>query len=129
MSHRHTSASQFAQFVTGLGFTAYLAKDGTYGFLTDDTGERVLSFSFTDSGGGTLFGNYGPPSAKSGTGWRLEQAPHDLQTREDVRRALYAAAPQWCGDGWKRYTSVEQHLKLYGDSSEFAPLAAKQVDQ
>lgn len=119
MDHRQTSARDFAQFVTGLGFKAYLAKDGTYGFITDDSGQRVMSFSFTDVGGGSLSGNYGPPSTKSGTGWRLEQAPHDLRTREDVRRALYASPPQWCGDGWKRYTSVEQHLALYGDSSQY----------
>ncbi len=121
MSHRHDAARDFARFIKGLGFTVYLAIDGTYGFITDDTADRVLSFSFTD--GGTLSGNYGPPSAKSGTGWRLAQAPHDLRTREDVRRALYESPPAWCGDGWKRYTSVEQHMKLYGDSSEFTPVA------
>lgn len=117
MNHREQAARDFAHYVKGLGFTVYLAKDGTYGFITDDTAERVLSFSFTD--GGSLSGNYGPPSAKSGTGWRLEQAPHDLKTHADVRRALYEPAPRWCGDGWKRYTSVEQHLKLYGDSSHY----------
>lgn len=117
MNHRERAAREFASFITGLGFIVYLAKDGTYGFITDDTRTRVLSFSFTD--GGTLSGNYGPPSTKSGTGWRLEQAPHNLQTAAHVKRALYEGAPGWCGDGWKHYTTVEQHLKLYGDSSEF----------
>ncbi len=107
----------FAGFIKGLGFTVYLAKAGDYGFITDDTGSRVLSFSFTD--GGSLSGNYGPPSQKSGTGWRLEQSPSDLRTAADVRRALNASAPSWCGDGWTRYTSVSEHMKLYGDSSEF----------
>lgn len=118
MNHREQTARDFASYVKGLGFTVYLAKAGTYGFITDDAGERVLSFSFTD--GGSLSGNYGPPSTKSGTGWRLEQAPHDLKTHTDVRRALYEPAPAFCGNGWKHYTSVEQHLKLYGDSSAFA---------
>ena len=113
-------ASNFAHFIKGLGFTVYLAKAGTYGFITDDIGSRVLSFEFTD--GGKLSGNYGPPSQESGTGWRLKQAPHDLVTARDVTRALYALAPPWCGDGWTRYTNVEQHLKLYGDSSQYTKI-------
>lgn len=112
-----TAASNFAYYIKGLGFTVYLAKSGTYGFITDDTASRVLDFSFT--GGGSLSGNYGPPSQKSGTGWRLEQEPHQLQTWADVHQALYERAPSWCGDGWSHYTTVEQHLKLYGDSSQY----------
>lgn len=112
-----SSASEFAHFVKGLGFKVYLAKAQNYGFITDDTGSRVLSFSFTD--GGTLSGNYGPPSRESGTGWRLEKTPYDLQTANDVRRALYASPPPWCGRGWQRYTTLEQHLKLYGTSSQY----------
>jgi hypothetical protein len=114
------AASAFALHVKGLGFRAFLAKRGTYGFITDDTGSRVLSFSFTD--GTSLSGNYGPPSQKSGTGWRLEQAPHDLVTAGDVRKALYEPAPHWCGDGWTRYTTLEQHLALYGSSSEYSEI-------
>lgn len=114
------TASEFAHYIKGLGFRVYLAKGEAYGFITDDVGSRVLSFSFTD--GGRLWGNYGPPSQVSGTGWRLEQAPHDLQTANDVRRALNAAAPSWCGDGWKRYTTLEEHLKLYGSSSNYVEI-------
>lgn len=113
-------ASEYAHFIKGLGFKVYLAKAGNYGFITDDSGARVLSFSFTD--GATLSGNYGPPSQKSGTGWRLEQSPYDLHTAADVRRALNASAPPWCGDGWTRYTSLEQHLALYGDSSQYVQI-------
>lgn len=120
MNYRQQSARDFAHFVKGLGFVVYLAKSGEYGFVTDDTGARVLSFSFMD--GGSLSGNYGPPSTASGTGWRLEQSPHELQTSADVRRALNATAPQWCGNGWKHYTTVAQHLKIYGDSSEYVQL-------
>jgi hypothetical protein len=79
-----------------------------------------VSFSFTDVGGPTLSGNYGPPSQRSGTGWRLEQAPHDLATAGDVRKALREPAPPWCGDGWKRYTTLAQHLELYGSSSGYS---------
>ena len=115
-----SSASEWGHFIKGLGFRVYLAKARDYGFITDETGSRVLSFSFTD--GGKLHGNYGPPSRASGTGWRLEQSPYDLHTAADVRRALYEHAPSWCGNGWSRYTTLEQHLKLYGDSSGFVEL-------
>src|SRR5687768_14168584 len=98
------NATDFAHRVKRLGFRVFLASSGTYGFITDDAGSRVLTFSFTDVGGPTLSGNYGPPSQKSGTSWRLLQTPYDLVTADDVRKALHTPAPQWCGDGWKRYT-------------------------
>ena len=120
MSYRHDNASSFAQHVKGLGFHVYLAKAGDYGFITDEAGSRVLTFSFSGTDGGSLSGNYGPPSQSSGTGWCLEQAPHELVTAEDVRRALNEAAPRWCGNGWKHYTTLAQYMKLYGDSSRFA---------
>jgi hypothetical protein len=106
------NTTEFAHNVKSLGFRVFLAKDGHFGIITDDVGTRVMSFSFRD--GSSLSGNYGPPSQKSGTGWRLEGSPSDLVTAEDVRRALYAGAPNWCGDGWKRYTTLAQHLATYG---------------
>lgn len=117
MHDSQNNALAFANRIKGLGFTVYLAKQGNYGFITDDTGSHVMCFSFTD--GGSLSGNYGPPSRISGTGWRLEQEPHDLQTAVDVRRALYASAPHWCGNGWKHYTTLQQHLAMYGASSQY----------
>jgi len=113
-------AAVFAGFVKAKGFRVYLAKAGTYGFVTDDTESRVLSFSFTD--GGSLGGNYGPPSTSSGTGWKMDAHPSDLRTADDIRRALYERAPSWCGGGWKHYTTVKQHLAMYGESSGYVPL-------
>ena len=117
MTNTQERAAQFAGFIKGLGFTVYMAKAGTYGFITDATESRVLSFSMTD--GGSLSGNYGPPSHASGTGWKLEQHPADLKTADDVRRALYATAPGFCGRGWKKYTTVADHLATYGASSRY----------
>jgi hypothetical protein len=111
-------AIAFANFVKGLGFHVYLAKSGGYGFITDDTESRVLSFSFTD--GGSLGGNYGPPSQESGTGWRMEENPYDLKTAKDVREALYAHPPHWCSKGWERLSTVADYLAMYGNSSGFA---------
>ena len=116
----------FAARLTALGFRVYIAQDGAgrYGFITDAEGARVLSFSFND--GGSLSGNYGPPSTESGTGWRMDEAPHDLRTADDIRRALNAHPPSFCGRGWRYLTTVAQHLATYHPSSlyaEFHPAA------
>jgi hypothetical protein len=115
------TAKEFAHFVKGLGFRAFVAEPGLgrggYGFITDAEGSRVLSFSFND--GGSLGGNYGPPSQESGTGWRIDGHPLDLKTAHDVYRALYAHPPRWCGKGWKNLTTLEQHLQTYGKSSNY----------
>lgn len=110
-------ASEFAQRIKALGFLVFVAERGHYGFITDDTERRVLTFSFSDCG--SLGGCYGPPSTTSGTGWRLEGAPNTLKSAEDVRQALYSYPPAYCGNGWKYLSTVNQYLALYGDSSRF----------
>lgn len=107
----------FAGRVKALGFRVFLAGSGEYGFVTDAAGARVMCFGFSD--GGVLSGNYGPPSKESGTGWRMDRTPYDLQTAGDVRAALYAGAPEWAGKGWRHYTTLEQHLAAYGVSSRY----------
>lgn len=119
MNYKQQAAHDFAQRIKALGFTVYLAKTGDYGFITDDSGERVLSFSFSGLES-SLSGNYGPPSTTSGTGWKLEADPENLWSADDVRRVLYANAPSWCGNGWKRYTTTAQHIATYGASSRYA---------
>ena len=114
MNYRQQAAREFADRIKALGFRVWLAERGTYGFISDDAGERVLSFSAEDSG--SLGGNYGPPSRESGTGWRLDQGPHDLRTAADVRKALTEYPPTFCGKGWRYLTTVAQHLESYGAS-------------
>lgn len=116
MNIRQLDTLAFARRIRALGFRVFIARDGTgeYGFITDDTGERVLSFSFND--GSSLSGNYGPPSRESGTGWRLEEIPSDLRTAYDVHRALYAHPPAYCGKGWRNFTTLETYLKFYSAS-------------
>lgn len=110
-------AHDFAVRMISLGFHAYLAKTSDYGFITDSTESRVMSFSGRD---GSLSGNYGPPSQRSGTGWRLSKSTWHLITAADVREALYEHPFPGCGDGWKYFTTVKQHLALYGSSSGYA---------
>jgi hypothetical protein len=117
MSYLKDATREFAARIKAMGFHVYVAESGNYGFITDDAETRVLSFSFSD--GGSLGGNYSPPSRESGTGWRMDIYPYSLQTPEDVRKALYAAAPSFAGKGWKTYTTVKQHLATYGNSSRY----------
>ena len=116
MTPTQQEARAFAEKIRDMGFTVYLAESGTYGFITDESESRVLTFSVRDC---SLGGTYGPPSKQSGTGWRMEEATWDLKMPEDVRRALYSAPPPWCGRGWKRLSDVRAYLALYGASSRF----------
>jgi len=72
------------------GFTVYLAKRGNYGFYTDDTGEKTVSFE-ADLLSVKFSGNYVPlyhgVGRKIGTGWRLE--------KDTYRNMLRAGAPRW----------------------------------
>lgn len=119
-----TEAHNFAYRIKAMGFAVYLASGGHYGFISDETGARVLSFGFSGVED-TLSGNYGPPSRESGTGWRIEESPHNLTTVEKVKAALYAMPPRWCQQatetrgGWRRMTTLEEHLKQYGPSSKY----------
>lgn len=122
MTYRQTATKEFAARIKSFGFRVFVAERGEYGFITDDEGSRVLSFSFTD--GGNLGGNYGPASRESGTGWRMDETPYDLRTADDVRKALYARPPVYCGNGWKHMTTLKQHLALYGRSSRYAEIEA-----
>lgn len=114
-NYRADAAYSFAKRMVSLGCTVYLAKSGEHGFVTDATESRVLLFSMND--GTSLGGSYGPPSKESGTGWRLDALPASLKTAEDVRQALYANPPPYCGKGWRYMTTVAQHLAMLGQSS------------
>lgn len=127
------TAREFAQFIKGLGFRAFVAKnDGIrgYGFFTDAKGSRVVSFQMDD---GSLGGNYGPPSRESGTGWRMNETIWSLKSRADVQRVLDADAPDYCRrkreggcprceparGGFEYYTNLAQFLGMYGSSSGY----------
>lgn len=107
---------EFAKHITSLGFVVYIAENGDYGFITDETETRVLCF---ESKRFSLSGNYWPHSTESGTGWALKETMDQLLTKDDVHKALYRIAPEWCGHGFKTYTTVGQHLKVYGPSSRY----------
>jgi hypothetical protein len=124
-SHIRDEVLAFARRISDLGFTVYIAKSGTYGFITDDSESRVLSFSFTDCG--SLSGNYGPPSTKSGTGWRMDEKPHNLTTAKAVREALYENPPPWSKGGWRYLSTVAQYWQHYDPSSHFTKFEREPV--
>lgn len=114
---RQKEAAEFAAHIKAMGFRAFIAESGEYGFVTDADGTRVLSFSFNGPTG--LSGNYHPPSRESGTGWAMSKFPGELMTREDVEMALYAMPPAFAGKGWKRVSTMADYIGLYGASSRF----------
>ena len=116
-SIRQAQAIAFAKRIKALGFRVFLAENREYGFITNDDGSRVISFSFSIEP--SLSGNYGPPSRESGTGWRLPRSPESLRTVEDVEAAFAETPPAWCGKGWRYMTTLEQYLKDYGPTSRF----------
>lgn len=128
MTDFHT-AREFAQFIKGLGFRVFVAKnDGPrgYGFFTDAAGSRVVSFSME----GTLSGNYEPPSRAAGTGWQMNDSIWSIKSRADAQRVLDATAPDFCrryregvpDSGFKRYATLADHLAKYGASSGYTEI-------
>jgi hypothetical protein len=115
VNYRANEARAFAERIKAMGFAVYLAHNGEYGFITDETETRVLCFG-TDN---HLSGCYGPPSPESGTSWRMDKSPSDLENKDDVRAALYAHPPAWAGNGWKKMTTVAEYLKSYQSSSKY----------
>ena len=118
MRYNQVMALDFAAHIVRLGFRAFMAESNEYGFVTDAVGKRVMCFSFSGCDA-NLGGNYFPASHESGTGWRMDKCPSDLRTAKDVHDALYAYPPAFVGCGWKTFTTLQQHLAMYGSSSKY----------
>lgn len=105
-----------ARLVTELkdaGYVVYVAEKGTYGFYTDENGERVVSFGL-DLGNIKWSGNYiSERNSGMGTGWRMQQ--------DTFYNMLYAPAPHWAtwrGGRW-RYATEQDQLDRYGATSRY----------
>lgn len=103
---------EFATKAHALGFTVYLADSKGYGFLTDDSRSRVLSFE-CEFGSIKLGGNY-KPATGCGSGWDMGLVEWE-PTAEKIKAHLYAAAPNWANKS-PEYTTPEQYTKGYGSS-------------
>lgn len=107
--------NHIAEKLHGYGYTVYLSASGEYGFYTD--GDRVVSFGGHWSTMVDFSGNYAP-SRESGTGWGIAKEQTDI-TREQADAYVKADAPSWTRNKNPIYTTPEQHLKTYGQSSGY----------
>ena len=115
IEHEREHALDFARAVAAQGFAVYLAQRGNYGFYTD--GKRVVSFSLELFGGGVrLTGNY-RPGKNTGTGWHIR----DGATPTHAAAALASNAPRKFNPS-PVYTTPEEHLQTYGESSGYSLL-------
>jgi len=96
------------------GFDVYISKDERYGFYTN--GRRVVSFGGQWNFSVDFSGNY-VPSITNGSGWQIATEKADI-TQEQADQYINTQAPYWT-DKNPTYTTPEQYLKTYGNSSGF----------
>ncbi len=114
MNYKQKMIIELADKMREEGLKVFIAESGTYGFFTDKTEERVISFQVDLTF--TLSGNYKSLSnANLGSGWRIsEEVPNKFW---DV---LYSSAPYWAhGGNAFKYVNVSEHLERYGKSSHY----------
>lgn len=110
---------EVSQNLLAQGFKVYIAAKGTYGFYTDEKGSKVISFD-CDLGSVSASASYKTSNpSKTGTGFRITEN-FDVK---DAAQYLKASAPGWAiGNATYTFTTLEQYLKQYQDSSKFVEL-------
>lgn len=104
-------AKEIADKALAEGLRVWLSDDGEggHGFFSNQEGTRVVSFQ-NYFGMPRFTGNYGPPTRSAGTGWCIQD---DIGSSESLSPLLNAYPPSYCV-GWSYFTTVDQHLKVYG---------------
>jgi hypothetical protein len=105
-----------AKNLHSFGYDVYLSADGRHGFYTN--GKRVVCFGGQWNFSVDFSGNY-LPTRTSGTGWSIANEQADI-TKEQADSYINPNAPRWTGNTSPIYTTPEQHLKTYGESSGYA---------
>jgi hypothetical protein len=100
-----------AKALVEYGYDVYLSKDKRHGFYTD--GKRVVSFGGSWEFCVSYSGNY--KSKQSGTGWVIAQ---DIGVISEETAKDFITRPTWVRDDIS-YTTPEQHLATYGQSSGY----------
>lgn len=111
--------AHIAQRLISYGYTVYIAQSGEYGFYTE--GVRVVSFGGQWNFSVDFSGNYRTNApTQTGTGWQIAPDMGDI-TEEQARAYITAKAPDWAISGATvvNYTTPEQHLATYGNSSRY----------
>ena len=122
MSTKREYAIVFARNAVKHGFRAYLAERGTYGYVTNTEGSRVISFSTDQLGGGvSISGNYAP-SREHGSGWQIADGATFEPSKSQIETWLYAGKPAWFRGEFPKHRSEADYRKDYQASSRFEPI-------
>lgn len=109
---RETSM-KFAYNVKRMGFRVFLSESKEYGFITDETEKRVLSFG-TSYGMINLSGVY-HANPNHGSGWGIAKELDVIQSKNFIQECLYMPSP-YTGT---TLSTVKDYLKTYQSSSKF----------
>lgn len=110
-NYRKTMAEEIANKIKKEGLRVFLTERGTYGFYTNYTGSRIVSFQVDLTV--SFSGNY--KSKTNGTGWRIMDGLPDNFT------ALLNEPSPFSFD---HYTTLDEHLKTYQQSSKYSEFTA-----
>lgn len=121
-NYKKEAAIELANAIkTNTGYRVFLSErvGCSHGFITNDSGSRVVSFQY-DLFGFKFSGNY--KSKSSGTGWVMDGVEIEHVTNKESLDRLFnnGSVPLWAtkGEPVKRVT-LDEHLKTYGQSSMF----------
>ena len=121
-NYKKEAAVELANAIkTNTGYRVFLSerRGCAHGFITNETGSRVVSFQY-DIFGFRFSGNY--KSKSCGTGWRMDGVEVEHVTNKESLDRIFDnnSAPLWATKGEQvRLVSLDDHLKRYGASSMF----------
>jgi hypothetical protein len=100
---------EIADKILKQGLRVFIAENGTYGFYTDETGTRIVTFGIDL----TIYFSGSYRSENNGNGWRItDTIPHNF------KYTLYTSSPFH----FTRYTTLNEYLAVYQKSSKFEEL-------
>ena len=119
MNYKQQAIKELATAIKSQGFRVFIAKNGGYGFYTDQDGTKVISFQY-NLGGYSCSGNYKTNQpTQTGTGWGIS---NDF-TSYHAKDAFDQTPPEWAlGKAEWQYTTLDQHLGQYQKSSGYTEL-------
>lgn len=121
-NYKKDAAVELAKAIkTNTGYRVFLSeKVGcSHGFITNDSGSRVVSFQY-DLFGFRFSGNY--KSKRCGTGWVMDEVEVEHVTNKETLDRLFnnRSIPLWATNGEQvKLVTLDEHLKTYGQSNMF----------
>ena len=118
--YEREAARTFADLAKQAGFRVFLAERGTYGYITDADGARVVGFQ-AEFGSIKVSGQY-RASRESGTGWIIEDDTSPTSAnRDNLTKWLNMPAPAWANRK-PIYVTEAEYRDAYQPSSHFLPV-------